>query len=124
MEKLDLEGLPLDDLWALHEQITKVLSSRIIAQKQELEQRLLQLTQGRGGAAVSAGRKPTSGDGPRQRRSYPRVYPKYRNPSAPGETWSGRGKQPRWLVAALKAGGKMDDFVIPQQPVRKSRTRR
>ena len=121
MEKLDLEALPLDDLWALHERITKVLSARIVAQKQELEQRLLQLTQGKGEVAVSIGQKSAPAAGPRQRRSYPRVYPKYRNPSVPGETWFGRGKQPRWLVAALKAGHKIDEFVISEHPVRKSR---
>jgi DNA-binding protein H-NS len=30
----------------------------------------------------------------------------------PSETWSGRGKQPRWLVAAIKSGRKIDDFKI------------
>jgi DNA-binding protein H-NS len=26
--------------------------------------------------------------------------------------WSGRGKQPRWLVAALQSGHKIEDFLI------------
>jgi DNA-binding protein H-NS len=38
------------------------------------------------------------------RRKYPKVLPKYCNPLVPSETWSGRGKRPRWLVAALKTG--------------------
>lgn len=29
---------------------------------------------------------------------------KYRNPDNPKETWSGRGRKPRWFEAALKAG--------------------
>jgi len=29
----------------------------------------------------------------------------------PSETWSGRGKQPRWLIAALKTGHTIDEFV-------------
>jgi DNA-binding protein H-NS len=37
---------------------------------------------------------------PRAQRKYPRVFPKFRNPKEPSETWSGRGKQPRWLAAA------------------------
>jgi DNA-binding protein H-NS len=121
MEKLDFEALPLDDLWALHEQVNKLLSARIIVQKQELEHRLLQLTRGKGEDVASVGGQPALADGRRLRRSYPRVYPKYRNPSAPGETWSGRGRQPRWLVAALKAGRKIDDFAIPEHSARKSR---
>ncbi|WP_430642597.1 H-NS histone family protein [Bradyrhizobium paxllaeri] len=35
-------------------------------------------------------------------RSYPPV--KYQNPDQPSETWTGRGKEPRWLVAQLKLG--------------------
>jgi DNA-binding protein H-NS len=33
--------------------------------------------------------------------------------------WSGRGKQPRWLVSALKAGGKIEDFKISEAADRK-----
>lgn len=40
-----------------------------------------------------------------------RVAPKYRS-SATGETWSGRGLQPRWLKAALAGGARLDDFLI------------
>jgi DNA-binding protein H-NS len=47
-------------------------------------------------------------------RKYPKVLPKFRNPAAPGETWSGRGKRPKWLVKALAAGRKLEDFRIPQ----------
>jgi DNA-binding protein H-NS len=39
-----------------------------------------------------------------------KVPPKYRGPS--GETWAGRGARPRWLVAAIKGGKKLDDFLI------------
>jgi len=49
----------------------------------------------RGGGSALKGRK---------------VPPKYRGPS--GETWAGRGARPRWLVAAIKRGKKLDDFLI------------
>jgi DNA-binding protein H-NS len=111
MDKLELDGMGLDELWALHEQITKILSTRIIAQKQELEQRLLQLNSGAIGEA-GPDHKPRRANSPPQRRKYPLVLPKFQNPSAPGETWSGRGKRPRWLVAALKAGSRIEDFEI------------
>ena len=39
------------------------------------------------------------------------VAPKYRD-SATGTTWSGRGKQPKWLAAAIKGGKKLEDFKI------------
>ena len=40
-----------------------------------------------------------------------KVPPKYRN-KATGETWSGRGLQPRWLKAALASGKKLSDFAV------------
>jgi DNA-binding protein H-NS len=40
-----------------------------------------------------------------------RVPAKYRNPSGP-ETWSGRGKQPRWFSDALAAGKQEQDLLI------------
>lgn len=114
MEKLDLEGIPLDDLWTLHEQISRVLSARIIAEKQQLENRLVQLNRGKdaqGPGVLELKSSKTNRERPR--RKYPKVFPKYQNPAVPSETWSGRGKQPRWLVSALKAGGKIEDFRIP-----------
>lgn len=36
----------------------------------------------------------------------------YRNPKNPKETWAGRGNRPRWLVAALKRGKKLEAFAI------------
>lgn len=39
------------------------------------------------------------------------VAPKYRHPQT-GETWSGRGKMPRWLQAAVDAGQSKESFRI------------
>lgn len=41
-----------------------------------------------------------------------KVAAKYRNPDKKQETWTGRGRQPRWVVAKLKAGKKLDDLKI------------
>ena len=40
-----------------------------------------------------------------------KVAVKYRN-TATGDTWSGRGLQPKWLKAALAAGRKIDEFSV------------
>jgi DNA-binding protein H-NS len=109
MSKLDFETMSLDELWSLHEQLGGVLAERIVVEKRELEQRLVQLNRGK---APQHELNATDGGPARQRRKYPRVLPKYRNPSMPTETWSGRGKQPRWLVLALKAGRNIEDFRI------------
>jgi DNA-binding protein H-NS len=37
---------------------------------------------------------------------------KYRNPEDHADTWSGRGRKPRWFEAALKAGTKVSDLMV------------
>ncbi|TMK05845.1 MAG: hypothetical protein E6G74_00010 [Alphaproteobacteria bacterium] len=51
-----------------------------------------------------------------------KVPPKYRSRS--GETWAGRGARPRWLVAAIKGGKKLDDFLIDKSAQKRRRKRR
>ena len=110
----DLKSMSIDELWALHLEITSVLASRISAEKTQLEQRLKQLQ--------SSGA--SNGKFRHDRRPYPQVIPKYRNPAEPSETWAGRGKQPRWLTAQLRSGKKLDDFRIQPSSVRARRSAR
>ena len=102
MKHGDFNSMSVDELWALRLEISSVLSSRIAAEKTKLENRLQQLQ-----SKVVA-----NGNLRRERRPYPQVFPKYRNPAEPAETWAGRGKQPRWLTAQLRTGKKLDDFRI------------
>lgn len=41
-----------------------------------------------------------------------KVAPKYRNPANPEQTWTGRGKRPRWFSDALAKGRKESDLRI------------
>ncbi|MCF3525246.1 H-NS family nucleoid-associated regulatory protein [Stenotrophomonas maltophilia] len=41
-----------------------------------------------------------------------KVAPKYRNPATPNETWTGRGRQPKWMAALVQAGKSPADFLI------------
>jgi len=41
-----------------------------------------------------------------------KLPPLYRNPKNRKETWAGRGNRPRWLVAALKGGKKLEAFAV------------
>jgi DNA-binding protein H-NS len=95
MRQSDFERMDLDRLWELHVEISDVLKDKIGSERQRLVDRLKYL------------QRPTS-----ERRPYPPVLPKYRNPDHPSETWAGRGKQPRWLTAQLKSGSSMDDFRV------------
>lgn len=40
------------------------------------------------------------------------VKPKYRHPTDPNITWTGRGVKPRWVREALDAGKTLDDLLI------------
>ncbi len=111
--RFNLPSLSVDELWALHEEVGATLSKKITAEKRELEERLARLNPGPISDKATAKRAVLqNGDRRPVRRKYPPVLPKFQNPSEPTETWAGRGKQPRWLVAQLKAGKKMNDFLI------------
>ena len=53
--------------------------------------------------------------GPRAGKKLGKVAPKYRNPANPKETWTGRGKHPRWMAALIAKGKKADDFLIKKK---------
>ena len=113
MEHADLNSKTSDELWAWHLEITAVLARKISLEKKQLEQRLQKLHLGA-----------SEGSARRERRPYPRVFPKYRNPDNPSETWAGRGKQPRWLTAQLGTGRTLDDFRIHPSDRKRPSSRR
>ncbi|APG48347.1 H-NS family nucleoid-associated regulatory protein [Phaeobacter porticola] len=41
-----------------------------------------------------------------------KAAPKYRNPQNPEETWTGRGRKPHWVHAALTSGVDISDLEI------------
>ena len=110
MKRAELDRMSTDDLWSLHVEVSQLLQQKIQQEKLRLEERLKRL------------RTPVS-----ERRPYPPVSPKYRNPDQPSETWAGRGQQPRWLVKQLKSGRQIEDFSIRNkrrdQRVESSRSR-
>ena len=110
-KKFNLDAMSIDEMWQLHEEVNAILSIKLTSEKRELEKRLAQLRREKEMRQSEAAHSQVK-DTPRERRKYPRVFAKYRNPNEPSETWSGRGKQPRWLTAALKAGRTIDEFVI------------
>jgi DNA-binding protein H-NS len=105
MPKINLSGMTVEALMDLREQVDETLLKR----RAELETQLERI----GGTRIVRG----GGSGLKGRK----VPPKYRGPS--GETWAGRGARPRWLVAAMKGGKKIDDFLIDRS-ARKGRRKR
>ena len=99
----DLERMDLDDLWDLHQRIIPILDRKLESEKRKLQDQLDELRRKSGRSAV---------DVPQDRRRYPKVEQKFRNPDNPSETWSGRGKTPQWLAQLVAAGRDRDEFKI------------
>jgi DNA-binding protein H-NS len=110
MNPHNLKSMSVDELWSLYELVVSVLARKISSEQAALEQKLRELGQNTADSIkkVSHARRP-----------YPRVFPKYRNPARPAETWAGRGKQPRWLTVELRSGKKIDDFRIRPPSIRR-----
>lgn len=103
--RVDLNTLSLKELRDLQSQVAKAISGFEDRRKRdalaELEEKakamgfsLAELT------GITAGRKRS-----------PSVA-KYANPANAADTWSGRGRKPRWFTEALARGGKPDDMAI------------
>jgi DNA-binding protein H-NS len=93
----NLKGMDVHALLNLRKQIDK----RLVEVRVELEKQLEALTGQPKRKARSSALKGT------------KIPPKYRSPS--GDTWAGRGAKPKWLVAAIKRGRKIDDFLIKRR---------
>jgi DNA-binding protein H-NS len=98
-----LKSMSIDKLVALRDQVEATIAKRVIDERHTLEAELGKLSRYSGGGRGKGGRGGLRGS---------TVAAKYRNPDNPSETWAGRGLKPRWLVAALKSGGKIEDFAI------------
>ena len=107
MPKINLSGMTVEALMDLRKRIDETLHKR----RAELQKQLAALgvtrVVRRGGGSALKGRK---------------VPPKYRSPL--GETWAGRGAKPRWLVAAIQRGKRLDDFLIDKSARKGWRKRR
>jgi DNA-binding protein H-NS len=102
MKQSDLKSMSADELWMLREKIAATLAAKIVAEKEVLEERLRLVRR----VCVEQTVRTS------ERRPYPVVFPKFRNPEEPSETWASRGKLPRWLTAQLRSGKQIDDFRI------------
>jgi DNA-binding protein H-NS len=107
LSKMDVEAL-LD--------LRKRVDERLLRHRAELEKQLDRMEGTSTSPARSAIRKRSS------KLKGRKVPPKYRSRS--GETWSGRGARPRWLVAAMKKGGKKLDAFLIDKSARKGRKKR
>ena len=113
MPKVNLSRMSVEALMDLRKRV----EARLVEHRAEIEQQLERMDR----TIAVAGRPRVVRDG-RSALKGKKVPPKYRGPS--GETWAGRGARPRWLVAAIKGGKKLDDFLIDKAAGNGRRKRR
>lgn len=102
---IDLHSMSLRELKELQVQVAKAISGFEERRKKEALAELEEKARALGFSLSEL----TAIAGVRRRAS---PAPKYRNPANPDETWTGRGRKPRWFDAALKSGKKPDDLAI------------
>jgi DNA-binding protein H-NS len=102
---INLNSLSLKELKDLQSQVARAVSSFEDRKKKEALADLEEMARAKGftlaeltGATIARKRAP--------------AVPKYANPADKSDTWSGRGRKPRWFEAALKSGKRPDDLMI------------
>jgi DNA-binding protein H-NS len=98
-----LDKMSYAELAEMEAQIDRLKSEKQGAERSALRQRLVDIAKEHGfdiHDLFGKGRKGT-------------VAVKYRDPKNPENTWTGRGRMPRWMSAATKGGkARKEDFLI------------
>ena len=103
--EINLNTLSLKELKDLQSQVAKAIASFEDRKKKEAIAELEELARAKGyswaeltGATTVRKRAPAAA--------------KYANPADKSDTWSGRGRKPRWFIAALNAGKRPEDLSV------------
>ena len=109
MTATDLSKYNLSELKGLQQDIEGEIKSREQEEVKKAREQILSIAQSVGlpieQLIANAGKKSKAEKGST-------VRARYRNPADSEQTWTGRGRQPRWVVDALAKGKTLDEFRI------------
>jgi DNA-binding protein H-NS len=108
MAKLDLSDYNLSELKGLQAEIEKEIKAR---QQQDVTKAREQIFAIAHDLGVSVEELLADG-GNKSKSSGIKVQVRYQNPADNAQTWTGRGRQPRWIAEGLAGGKSLDDFRI------------
>lgn len=107
MTNIDLSSYNLSELKGLQHDIEKAIKDRQEQGVQKAREQVLAIAKEAGVSLEMLF------DGPAKKskkEGNQKVQPQYENPEDPSQTWTGRGRQPRWMTDGLASGKQLDDF--------------
>ena len=106
MARNDLDKMSLAELSKMEQRIVRLKVEKQDAERAEVRKKVTELAKEHGFDI----RELIDG---RRGKARGKVEAKYRDPGNANNTWTGRGRMPRWMAAATKGGkAKKEDFLI------------
>jgi DNA-binding protein H-NS len=103
----NIENMSYAELAAMQARIERAKAEKQNSERAALRQKINDMAKSQGFDLndLFGARRKAKGKG--------KVAIKYRDPNNPANTWTGRGRTPRWMAAATKGGKvKKEDFLI------------
>jgi DNA-binding protein H-NS len=105
MATINVDKMSLKDLLELEAKVQKAVSNARERERAEIKQKVEAIVQ-------TAGFSVSELFGSRGGARGKSVAAKYVNPDDRTQTWTGRGRKPKWLVAKIEKGAKLEDFAV------------
>jgi DNA-binding protein H-NS len=110
IEQIDLSSYSIEELKELVDKAKQEVAIKEQNRVQQVRRQIEQLADDMGMTVEELMRydgrkKPKAG-------AKPAGKIKFQNPANPNQTWTGRGKRPRWLQDALDEGANLADFAL------------
>lgn len=109
MANVDLSKYDIGELKNLQAQIEKAIKDRQQDEVKKAREQILSIAQDVGMSLeellAKNGAKSKGASGKK-------AQPQYQNPADNSQTWTGRGRQPKWIANGLANGKTLDDFRI------------
>lgn len=108
MASINLSDYSVSELKGLQAEVEKEIKSRQQLDVAKAREQILSIAQGLGMSLEEL----LANSGTKSKGTAKTVEIKYRNPDDNTMTWTGRGRQPRWLAQGLATGKSLNDFKI------------
>lgn len=110
--EFNLDDMPLEELRSLRGQVDRAIADYSERKRREAIAAAEEAAKKHGfSLADITGSRRRVGRGSKAPARPASEEARYANPEDPSQTWSGRGRRPRWIQEALAAGGSLEDFA-------------